>query len=517
VRTILCRGGRQVEVIDEDHWWTPSWHGTLKERVQIDFTDVPTEVRPWWRAVMEVSYRHDSVAQAYNIWATARWFCRYLDEQGTVSMELDAFEMTNWGSYAQWLDQQVHGKGKPLSFDYRRGQFLWLASAAKHAIAVGLPGVSPTTIDRLQRVSRRAFRGGAAVVRERIQHRALTAAQVDDLYRMMAEEWQRYLDARDGTTVATDLQALVACWLAFNDGIRSAEINYLTVEDVEADGTGGKHSLHVHAPNKDADVLPIDKDTLTMLQALIDEGAKIREELGTTLLFVDRTDHPYIVTTRHLNKRVRFMVARHDVASLPPDLKLPDGRTTLGTALAHGGASRETARRVLRHRWASTTETYYRAEQKVATAGRMARALQAETLRLTIACQRPVLDVAERPDQVDILARNPDNEFEWGNCGLDIERQGACRMATHCWYCPLLVVWASKRENFVHEQEQYLRLAEEAQDPRTRENRLYHANQAAAYIYLIDRRRAEEAPHAQQPVQIRVRRPRRPAQPALGE
>jgi len=42
------------------------------------------------------------------------------------------------------------GEGRrPLSIDYRRGQFLWLAAAAHHPISLGLPGIADVTVTRL--------------------------------------------------------------------------------------------------------------------------------------------------------------------------------------------------------------------------------------------------------------------------------------------------------------------------------------------------------------------------------
>ena len=166
----------------------------------------------------------------------------------------------------------------------------------------------------------------------------------------------------------------------------------------------------------------------------------------------------------------------------------------------------------MRHAWATTTETYYRAQQELVVAGNIANALRAEVWRLTVACQRPIVHISERPEQVDILARNPGNaELEWGSCGRDVQRRGGCRFARHCFECPLLVPWTSKRHNYVAERDEYVRLAGEAKNSRDRENLLSHAHQAEAYIILIDRcKEDEEITHAVQTHSpTRQRRPRR--------
>jgi len=327
---------------------------------------------------------------------------------------------------------------------------------------------------------------------------------------MMAEEWQRYLEDGGKKPWKVNLPGLVACWLAFNDGIRPAEINCLTVDDILVDNLHGKHGIRVHAPNKQPDVVPIEKDTLLLLQAMVDEGKEVRAVLKTDLLFVSGWPRPHLLNSKILNEALRAMIRRHRCESLPTDLKLPDGRTTLGTHLARTIQNRERVRRLMRHAWASTTEIYYRARQKLVVAGNMAKALRAEAWRLTIACQRPVLDIAERPDQMEILRRNPGNAaLEWGSCGLDVVRQGSCRRAKHCFECPLLVPWVSKRHNYVAERDEYLRMAENAENLRDRENLLYHANLAEAHIALIDRRREEKMNNAATGPATRQRRPRR--------
>lgn len=487
--TIRCRGNRIVEIIDDDHWMVPRTKGGLPIQTMIDFTMLPAEVRPWWRAILRESYPSDSPVQAYGIWITAMWFNRFLVERAVVTTHLDSLTETDWGVYAQWLGTQTSA-GRPLSHDYRRGQFVWLAAAIRHAIHLGFGGVSRKSLVRLKAVSRRAFRGNARRRLQRLAKRTLPSEQYTDLYAMMAEEWQRYLDGNP----AADLPTLVACWLAFNDGVRSAEINTLVVADVLPDEREGgeKHRLRAHAPNKEPDMVPIEKDTLTLLNALIEQGKATRTELETDRLFVSAHRGPHIATTSHLNRGLRAMVKRYKsqgLVSLPDDLQLPDGRPTFGTHLARAIGNREFVRRIMRHKSSWTTEALYLAIDKLGAAGAIARALRGEALRLTVSRPRPIVDLSERPDQVDIVKRNPGNAtLEYGNCGLDVERQGDCRRAAHCFECPLLVPWVSKRANYVNERDEYLRLAEQATNERDRENRLYHANLAQAYILLIDRR-----------------------------
>lgn len=63
-------------------------------------------------------------------------------------------------------------------------------------------------------------------------------------------------------------------------------------------------------------------------------------------------------------------------------------------------------------------------------------------------------------------------------------------MAVHCFECPLLVPWISKRHNFVYERDTYEKKAVEAANDRDRENYLRHAALPEAHILLIDRKEA---------------------------
>ena len=513
MREFSCRDNQVVKVLDEDHWIVPSWEGSLLKQRKIDFSVLPHEVRSWWCAMLERAYQSVPLSRAEGIWKAARWLTRFLREHDMVSADLDSLDEVDWGIYMEWVKEQDchHGRRK-LSYNFRKHMISSLIGAAKLGSLLGLAGVSSMTADRLQKVSRNVLKGGKEAIREYIEQRALTGEQYTELYTIMSEEWQCYLDTKNTSTVKVNLPGLVACWLAFNDGIRSSEINVLTVDDLQIDNIYGKHRLHAHAPNKNPDMIPIEQDTVLLLQAMIDEGAAARSALGTNLLFTSVQGEPRVLTTSRLNYAVRRMIRQQDCTSLPRDLKLPDGRTTLGTHLTYTVHNRERVRRIMRHKYSSTTEIFYKAQQKLVVAGSIAKALRAEALRLTIACQRPVITMAERPDQADILGRNPENaELEYGSCGLDIQLQGTCRSAKHCFECPLLVPWVSKRHNYIAERDEYLRLAALTDNLRDRENRLYHANLAEAHIMLIDRRlRLEEETGDTRPesTSTRQRRPR---------
>jgi hypothetical protein len=512
MHSFIAKGGQVVEVTDDDHWLVNVILPSKQERLQLNFTRIPAEVRPWWRSILAEALQRCSCAQAMGFYYSALWFTRFQKRRGLLTQALDSLESSDWKSYAEWLRIQRGQWQRPLSVKSCRNYFFSFIAIARLAITLRIPGTSYLTTDRLSHLKRSMFKGQAGEAHQRLEQRALSSEQYTDLYDVMAEEWQRYQEREEHPATFVDLPALVGCWLAFNDGLRPVEINMLTLDDVQADPLYGNHQLRVRAPNKAPDSIPIEKDTLLLLQALIDEGAEARRILGTDRLFVGRGRRgpPRILTSLYLNRAIPCMIRRHKCTSLPDDLKLPDGRITFGTHLTREINNRERVRRLMRHVWASTTERYYRAEQKVVVAGNIAKALRAEALRLTIACQRPITHISERPEHIDILARNPGNaELEYGSCGRDVERQGSCRMAKHCFECPLLVPWVSKRHNYVAERDEYLERAQKAENTRDRENLLYHASLAEAYITLIDRCRKEKTHDGQQSLPSRQRRPRK--------
>ncbi len=513
MKRIPCQGGQFVEVLEDNQWLVPMGVGPFTRRYKVDLTRLPVDVRDWWRTVFTEAFRMDSLAQVRGIWHTALWFYRFHKATSRVpTVRWDEWQRVDWGAYAHWLNEQQGIRGRrPLSLDYRRGQFGWLAAAAQHAIDVGLLGTSDVTISRLKSVSSRVFRGTQDVSNQRLVQRALSHEQWDELDRILSEEWFALQDPGRTLDPPFRLSVVVAAWLTFHHGVRSAEINRLTVDDILPDADG-RHHLRVHAPNKAEDLIPIDAMTLHMLEVLVDVGAECRADLGTRHLFVGRRRGPRILGTtanpaQSLTWGLRDLIQRYEAVELPSTITFPDGRLTFGTHLAYDIGNREKVRQIMRHENASTTERFYRAPDKLRVAKDISSAIRSEAVRLTMACQQPVMSVEERPDHQEVLARNPENaQLEYGSCGLDVQRQGTCRMAVHCFECPLLVPWVSKRHNFVYERDVYEKKAAEAANDRDRENYLRHAALAEAHILLIDRRK--EGPSG--PIApTRSRRPRR--------
>src|SRR6266567_5975537 len=214
MRTIQCKGGLTVEIIDDDHWIIPS---AISKSISIDFGRIPVEVRQWWRTLLEALYHTFPPRRVVSIWYAALWLTQYQSEHGTLTTSLDNLDDIFWGNYAEWLKTQrsAYG-GRPFSADTRRGYFNSLLAVAREAIILNLPGVSGVTIDRLHAITRNRFKDRVTEINRRIERRALHSEKYADLYAMMGEEWQRYLDIKQGAQVQADLPTLVACWLAFH-------------------------------------------------------------------------------------------------------------------------------------------------------------------------------------------------------------------------------------------------------------------------------------------------------------
>ena len=52
MRQFPCKGGRVVEVIDEDHWVVPYTTFHTQTKLNVDFTQLPGEMRTWWRSLL---------------------------------------------------------------------------------------------------------------------------------------------------------------------------------------------------------------------------------------------------------------------------------------------------------------------------------------------------------------------------------------------------------------------------------------------------------------------------------
>src|SRR5260221_3635323 len=307
MKVIPCKG-YDITVIEDDRWLLSSTRTLRQRRLVIDFSQLPEAVRPWWRTLLESAFRNIGFSQSIEVWYGVRWFTRYQSESGTITTHFDSLERLDWGNYAEWLKTQLSFYGRPLSSDSRRTFFQALVVIARQAMILRLPGVSDITLDRLHTVTRSHFKERHAEIQRRIEQRSLTSEQYTDLYAVLGEEWQLYQDSNKETRSAVHLPVLVACWLAFNDGVRSCELNTLVVGDVQADPVNGKHRLTVHAPNKRPDILPIDNDTLMLLQALIDAGEEARRVLGTEHLFVSTEGKPCILTTRNLTYALHKLI-----------------------------------------------------------------------------------------------------------------------------------------------------------------------------------------------------------------
>src|SRR6266571_3377250 len=106
MRTIPCKGGLRVEIVDDDHWIIPDPRGSSIGRMNIDFGRIPVEVRQWWRTMLEALYQTFPPARMIRIWFAALWLTRYQSEHEALTTYLDNLDDIFWGNYAEWLKTQ---------------------------------------------------------------------------------------------------------------------------------------------------------------------------------------------------------------------------------------------------------------------------------------------------------------------------------------------------------------------------------------------------------------------------
>ena len=85
MRQIPCRGGRVIEVLDEDHWVVPHRSLHIEGKQRIDFTVLPGEVREWWRTLLESACQSMVTDNLLLLWSAIRFLTRFLSEYGILT------------------------------------------------------------------------------------------------------------------------------------------------------------------------------------------------------------------------------------------------------------------------------------------------------------------------------------------------------------------------------------------------------------------------------------------------
>lgn len=498
-----CRDGEIVTVVDDDHWIVPlRWPSIRRQR--FDFTRFSPSDRSWWQSVLAEALRVGSVSAAIVIWYAAQKFRVFMQARGESSVGFDQMTTADWAAFVETI--------KTLRPDHRRTFFYGLRTAIDHAINVGLAGVSSKTADRVRRLSRQANRGYRGAVRRRTQERLLDSGTIDRFYHVMREEWRCYTAEQQPGNRYARLPALAALWLSVHAGVRAAEINVAMVEDVKIEPTGIASVLHLHARNKADRVIPIDGDTALILQALIREGEPARRRLQTSHLFVSVTGRPRMLTTtgNGLTARVRAMLKRYELGEVARTFRFGDGRIALGSHLAVAVTDRDTVRRALGHSSSQTTDLYYLGRLKLEVMARVASVLRPEMTRLVAAYDAGAAeDTQIGEDAATPAAGTVDRSTAPTGDQTGAEtRQGSCRVAAHCFECPLLVLWATKRPNALYELEICQRRIGEAVPDEDRQRLRAHTKLIQEHVQRIDQC-GEGSPHAVNTNKTRRRRRRR--------
>lgn len=286
----------------------------------------------------------------------------YLALSGKEELYYCKLTETEWGDFDEFLKMQCIGKGeRTLSLSTRRNIFESLKALMKVAIIENLGNVTFEDLETIERGSRRRFRDYRLLCSQRAAKLSLTEQEADHFYAIISAERRAWINWKEERRKGKppDLLAAAAAWLAVDEGIRPEEINVLSVKDIIVDDE--KYKLHLNASNKKEDIIQIHEKTYQFLRLVVDWGVEARSLLGTDHLFVSPVPKPRVITSKHLNSRIRTLLRkyRHIYPLERPDLILASLRKTLGASLGSSGRDIEEVRRIMRHEDSATTKTYY--------------------------------------------------------------------------------------------------------------------------------------------------------------
>lgn len=476
--------------------WTLSYYSYSISDKKINYSirwddKFPSLHREYLMKIFEILMHSDIKKEivAINFYISLRYLYKYLIVSNRVDRWFCYFTETEWGSFIDWLKQQKGKNNKVLSIQTCRNYLNGIKSALRACEESNFLNINEEDVEALANVMKRKFRDSNRLVIDKNAECALNKEEIDNLYKIINEEWNIWKQNKSYITKEVDLISVVALVLAFDEGIRPEEINSMNIEDLNKE----THELYLAPNNKPESVAILNKKTLEKLEALIKSGKETREKLNTNRVFVDYKKEK-IVGTREINDRIRLLISRysdrHPINR--PELKISDGRKTLGEALAEETNNRESVKRVLRHKFNETAEKYYITQNKKKQSQNIYDSVGGYAQTLAKVYNNAVKDPEEEIECFEqIKQNNPDYENSYGICSKNIYKENKCKRS-HCGNCPKLIPMTSKKDNWVAERDMYKKLAEKATKEKLKRQRLSHADLCQQYINLIDRRLSEE-------------------------
>jgi hypothetical protein len=275
---------------------------------------------------------------------------------------------------------------------------------------------------------------------------------------------------------------------AMKHGLRAAEVNSLSPQDLRVDEVHGMHELFVHAPNKANDYVPVDETFLLswrFCESWSEEAHVMANGGGEEVVRDPCWVYPIARGTSYL--LVRFNTYSFADSQLPYFLrkwfnhKIPNGqskgrpllhaqgdptrplklsysklRNAFAVRFAERDRNRATASRVMRHRSAHTTQKYYMHQDRLDHAKKVQIALKVEAQFMALGLKNPV--AAGVSEETLRRAREAGAMTPHGICGAAMEGK-SCTRASDCLQCPHHTVLDTKKSQFLSDRDAYLALA----------------------------------------------------------
>lgn len=508
--------GRTLEFHDNNTWvsyYSPN--GSRTRTYTFVFDKIPVAWRDKVMQILRSAFDKTTPSNTYNVYNSFRLFFSWMEQFGNPSFDsFDEIDDIFWGAFDDWLE--LTGKNIISS---RRSVFYCLKTGIKEAIDLELQIATEVSLQYLEETMLMRFRKVKQQTMLQLNEKVLTTSECEKIYAVLAQQYheaQKVIDSPIGELPpgfrrkvrigqyaklpgkllerTVDMLCVTAIWLGLTHGMRPEELATCTLDDIIEDPFGLNHKIYCHSPNKPSRYIPIPQLTLDIINLHIRFTERCRSQLGTNILCVDwdLAGIPYKVSLAYHLKRFVHKFDLKDDNGKPLPLNMKNLRRTFGSQIASYTNNPELARRIMGHAYISTTKEHYTLQRLSELSHNVSKGLRLFALQITLSYQSPIFDLnTERPDVADSLIKSPDREHDFGICTVPQTTDvlaDSCVRARHCFECKFLVVETKKRENIVLEKKLYLQLAEKETDERIKQQKLRRAQQAEAWIILIDQK-----------------------------
>lgn len=540
--------GTTIE-LGKKHWIVHYKSGKQDKKLKFDWTKIPVKWQPFWKEICRSLIDTGSEAQSNSILYALGYFHEWLEEKAYAKNNFILNEV-EVALFYEWLIHKPiinHGKEGNLSNKSAENIMYALISGFKAALNLEKKEVSQELIDTINSFCK------TRLIRNRNQDaykkaKDILSTEQQELLqqvflqqKLMAEEMMQYngdlplgfvketIDRKNNGTIKlpvrkVDLLVVTACWLALHHGVRASEFASLTVDDFVENQINGRYQLLCRAPQKpDRWVDVHHPSTVSLLKLYIEWTEFARTELNTNMLAADivcvrQKFETKIINNKALNSRIELFLKRFNLNNDENSMtiSLTNLRRTFGANYASFTQNREATRIAMGHEDLSTTEKHYLTQNLRDLSRNVSESLKNYAYTLTLSYKKPVVDLEEElPEIASVLQSEPERDIDYGICTVPkttAELKDSCARAAHCLECQFLVSEVNKRQNYIDERDEYLKLAEEEEDERIKQSRLRRATELEAHLLLMDEALErfklvhEENTNAEQPVKRKKRK-----------